>query len=362
MTFSHSFSVYIFIYLIIPALFLYRYKLVYSHENYLSKNNTENLRGIAISVIIIHHLVSATSKPDLLTPFIGIGYLGVSIFFFLSGYGITSSYLNKANYLDGFFGKRMAKIFIPFIVLNLIHLSINWMAFGLKYSLLDSIFYISGINLINGSMWYINAIFFWYICFYVLFRYFEKHTEIMFIVTALIYFFGCKQLNLGKYWFDTSFIFPIGVLFCLRKDYIMTILQKYYYHIILVSTFFFVIFFKINQGKTSLAAISARSTAAIMFVVLICLFLYKVDISGNKLLAFMGSISYELYLIHARIIQLNIVSVNNGISFDKIVFYFMLSIVSALLMNRCTLIMHSAFNKFLRKKNKFIETNDTFKI
>lgn len=87
------------------------------------REDIDGLRGIAIILVVLFHLF-----PD----YIPNGYLGVDIFFVISGYLITGSILKKINTNDftwkGFIGKRIKRIipalFFIFLLFQLIALFI----------------------------------------------------------------------------------------------------------------------------------------------------------------------------------------------------------------------------------------------
>ena len=60
------------------------------------------LKGILAVLIVLHHLTYEIKSP-LLQPFHSWGAPIVSVFFFISGYGLMTSYKNKGkHYLSGF--------------------------------------------------------------------------------------------------------------------------------------------------------------------------------------------------------------------------------------------------------------------
>lgn len=70
-------------------------------KDYLSKENTKALKGIFAVFVLWHHLYQYSA---LITGtvigivFQAMGYLSVGMFFFLSGYGLTTSYRNRGVY------------------------------------------------------------------------------------------------------------------------------------------------------------------------------------------------------------------------------------------------------------------------
>ena len=95
------------------------------HTAYLSKRNTDCLKGILAVLVLIHHL---TQNSGLLmdTPlrgvFANLGYLSVSAFLFLSGYGMMASYNKKGKkYAEQLPLKRMLPFYCIIIILIVMH-------------------------------------------------------------------------------------------------------------------------------------------------------------------------------------------------------------------------------------------------
>ena len=93
-------------------------------DGHLGKNATNNLKGISIIFIILHHInqeigeVGGTFFSSRLTL---AGRLGVAIFFFVSGYGVMRQYQIKGStYLKNFLSHRV----LPIVVLYLLAMAI----------------------------------------------------------------------------------------------------------------------------------------------------------------------------------------------------------------------------------------------
>ena len=74
-------------------------------EDIANRNCTTTLRGIAILIIMIGHVGVSGFGCRLFNPFGGIG---VAMFLFLSGYGLSESF--KKNGLNHFWKKKMMRI------------------------------------------------------------------------------------------------------------------------------------------------------------------------------------------------------------------------------------------------------------
>ena len=70
------------------------------NQNYLSRENTDCLKGICAIMVVICHVCSRTNigaSIGLGPIYTAFGYWAVSGFMFMSGYGLTRSILNKYN-------------------------------------------------------------------------------------------------------------------------------------------------------------------------------------------------------------------------------------------------------------------------
>lgn len=83
-------------------------------DTFFSMNQTNWLRSIAILMIMFSHfypLLGLTYDDGVFSLCLNFGYIGVAIFFLLSGYSLMISKMNKPNYLKGFLHKRILRLF-----------------------------------------------------------------------------------------------------------------------------------------------------------------------------------------------------------------------------------------------------------
>lgn len=88
--------------------------------DYLSKENTNCLRGFFASMVVLHHLSGVVPcLYNLMEPFPRLfgmlGFFSVAVFFFLSGYGLIISYHEKTDYLETFWHKRIIPLYMVFM-------------------------------------------------------------------------------------------------------------------------------------------------------------------------------------------------------------------------------------------------------
>jgi len=139
--------------------------LLPQNKEYLCVKSTSGLRGFLALGIIFHHLSPWVTTGSEFSNFSYMGAYIVSIFFFLSAYGLYNQNENKKNYLDKFLVTRLSKILLPFFAVSLIYLLYRFV----DGQLLDLNFFISLFK--NGSTiifngWFVNVIILLYIFFY----------------------------------------------------------------------------------------------------------------------------------------------------------------------------------------------------
>lgn len=125
----------------------------------ISKEDTQILKGLAILMVIVEYLGQVLHIAAL-NP---LGPIGVCLFLFISGYGLSCSY--EKNGKNRYFSKRVLKVYIPYLVS--IILFCVWSCFIGNALTVRTIFeYVMLKNLPQGSFWYLQLLFYWYVIFF----------------------------------------------------------------------------------------------------------------------------------------------------------------------------------------------------
>lgn len=94
------------------------------------KSKTVLLKAILPMLILLHHL-SAVTAWACLKPFGVVGIAVVSLFFFISGYGLLASFQKKGIlYLESFFRKRMLPVISTYIGALVLYLLFRTIVYG----------------------------------------------------------------------------------------------------------------------------------------------------------------------------------------------------------------------------------------
>lgn len=278
-------------------------------DDYLGVQSTNGLKGFLALGIVFHHLSEWITTG---TEFSNFSYMGtyiVSVFFFLSGYGLYVQNERKENYLDNFLVKRLSRILIPFIFISSIYLiyrSINGQA--LTTSFFMNLFKKGSTITYNG--WFVDIIILMYVFFYISFKIFSNRTVAILVNTLLIggYIILAIKLGYGFWWYNSSLPFVLGLLWAKNKKYIDEILNKYYFIILMCITGLLFISHQYSFVLKKLHLVDSYSYGFaanldnIIFTLFSILILRKIDFS-NKYLLFLGKISFELYMIHGLVMS-----------------------------------------------------------
>lgn len=294
--------------LLLISLLIY---LLPQNKEYLNVKTTSGLRGFLALGIIFHHLSQWVTTG---TEFSNFSYMGtyiVSIFFFLSAYGLYIQNENKNNYLDSFLIRRLSKILFPFFAISSIYLIYR----VLDGQLLDLTFFVNlfvkGRTIIYNG-WFVNVIIFLYLCFYLSFKFFNNKVLSIVLNTIFIFCFICFAIKLGYgfWWYNSTLAFIIGLIWAKNQEKIDKILEKHYFVVLILITVLLFVSHQYNNLLNYLNlkdsysyAIAANVDNLIFTVYFIVLFMKKLNFS-NKYLVFVGKISFELYMIHGLVMSI----------------------------------------------------------
>lgn len=297
-------------YIVIP-FFAIRAINVGEKSKGLSLDACDTLKGLSILLIMIHHAAQKFMPAGFLKPYQDFGYLGVSIFIFLSGYGLTLSYL-KNNKLNGFFRRRLSKVYTPFVVISLIYVVV-YVITNHSYDLYEVIISILGVKLVNGSYWFVHYIIFAYVFYYFSLRFGHEKLGVWFVsFLTVIYWVACYNYALGKWWYTTSFCFPLGVYVAFHNEKIKSNIVDNIYLFVGFSVFLLAASTVAALTKILLLASIAKTISSLTFAFLVYVGATVVSIN-SPFLSRLGKFSYEVYLCHIFILSL-FVDLNSAIN------------------------------------------------
>lgn len=287
-------------------------------DNYISKNESLALRGVCITMIVLHNFIHSVVpfheneksfsviRADFFVnnifdqPILGtisyLGWLGVPMFFFLSGYGLNKKYGNQLPNKLFFIKWHYFKLLLlagPIILFSNILASTPISQIVGQLSLINTFFDLKCINPISwirpASFWYIRVALEFYILYAILlYRINSKLLlALAFVANLSLFFFDWSTVRILKYhhtgWL---FVFSLGI-FTAKNPQWTKYLNNAYIPFLL---FVLLIISNINQYLWYFCDV-----ISVVFLLSIKKYI------TNKYIVFIGTISAFLYVTHTAV-------------------------------------------------------------
>ena len=312
---------------VLIAVVLFTFKRA-KHTDLFPVSVTQELKGLGIlTVVFAHFAYMLVTNADFLFPLSIIAGVGVDLFLFMSGYGLTVGMLKKPLPILEFYKRRVIKIFIPFwvaIILifaaNAIFLDIHYTVPYMIQSLLGWFPTAEGFNDVNSPFWYIT----WMMMFYILFPLVFSTKRpwlsaiILSVIATLIGVYN--PLEMGDNWLHRlhTVAFSLGIIFAWllfetkdKENKLVKVLKhfrnesKFMPYIVIALMLAVVVYMSLHTTANhwpTLTAILGKgyfvdqlTSIIIMFAFIIIFSLKRFD---NRFLSIYGLYSFEVYLIH----------------------------------------------------------------
>ena len=231
-------------------------------NSFMSIGDTLFLRGFWCIIVVLVHVPADYHNriQDMLGSF---AYIGVTFFFMTSAYGLKWSIDHKVGYMDGFWRRRLPPILVPALIAS----AFNVAAKGING---DPISVLSFLNINN----WIKVLLLYYVVFWV------------------IYGLLPRKLNMGG---AQDFIMCLVVLVLSLIDYF----TKFKITMIwVVEPLGFAYGILAAKWSDSIRKWMSRQWTLFMYEVL-----SKLKV-GNRVNAFLGSISYEVYILNVAVFKM----------------------------------------------------------
>lgn len=176
---------------------------------------TDIVKFITALLVVNGHLFLFGGGPHAWVQEMNIGPLCVSLFFFLSGYGLMCSYERKGDiYLKGFLLHRLGRVVLPLITAYVVTLPIYRIVKGtIDWHVVLSTLYWGGPFL--QFSWYVTEIILLYIFFYVTMKlHMNKQSKIYILTFLVLLMMGVLVFTKQPIWYIESLpAFIIGFWF-----------------------------------------------------------------------------------------------------------------------------------------------------
>ena len=334
------------------------------NEEYTSLKQTRMLQGVAALGVAFHHIAQKTCgswHPSQyivhgLDFFLDLGYIFVAVFFFLSGVWLYKSLKTKPDYLKHFFLNRVLPIIIAFYLAEFLYLILR-LLMGQYMTPTKVLWYLSGLHMANENGWYLVVIPFFYLFFWLAFRFIRNEWAAIsaVFVLVLLYTAGCTLVDhqyvwwiRGEWWYNSVILFPFGLLCAklgnrltrlFRKGWLFWLLLSIVciYGALQLSGFtvdrlgYYVEGFSLRE-KFLRRAGSAASQWLVCLAVIWCVFLFLMKCRiGNRILALYGALSLDFYITHGAFVELfgfNFMDTTRSLSYVRDVPLFTLIVIT----------------------------------
>lgn len=281
--------------------------------DYLSLPQTTALKGILAMCVLLCHTVPASMVfyGSILSPLIGsLGYLSVSVFFFLSGYGIMTQYrVKQEDYLRSFLRKRVLSIYLLTVFLIALYWAFHQLL-GNKDSLqqIISSFLIGNTIVSNG--WYLQVIVLFYLLWYVTARLINtlrtRNIVLSCIITAYM-LVAAISLRASTWYYECSLSFLLGILFQQHKAELEQVFFKskrsYIRWLILIACLFIGCYVAVHMTYSAQASINMiikigfKCLSSPLFCILVILVMAILKLERSKIFRWLGELSIEIYVL-----------------------------------------------------------------
>lgn len=255
------------------------------------KQRTLPLRGIAAIMIVIYHVAHNVPEVPVLNQALMWGDTAVCLFFFLSGYGLMMSYQkNGDNYLRGFLDHRFGKLLPPFLIAAIGYEIYQSTHAG--HSTIDSLTAIAHGGTVLPDSWFVITIISYYLLFYACARMLRTPRAVVIglWMASVVYIAALYGLGWESYWYKTVFTFNIGTTYALLEGKVKEIIAAHpsvltWGSIALALTI------------VALGLTSVKLPISYLLPLLVVAAVYAMGMWRSRVLAFLGTISYEIYIM-----------------------------------------------------------------
>lgn len=309
-------------------------RLLGGDKNTLSpydKHKLNFIKAILPIVIIIHHLSNRG------IPHLGkIGQWGdivMYIFFAMSGFGLMLSVQKRKDYLIGFLGRSMLKLYIPYTIAFFAFALYRWLN---ETSILE-VYCEKGVCGLVPTSWYIFVLSLFYAFFFFTFRFLKANTITKMLTVMLLvgaYCILAQHFGVSPWRWNRCPAFCIGLLFGYYDEQIRSHLN-WLFTLVLIILLLLVPPFRwfvqpLTQGAT-------------FFLVV---YLVK-RVPDNAVIRFMSAVSLDMFIIQSLAIDLVILNIAITNTIVVVPFVLVLDILFGIVMHRTAVQINSAITHYM---------------
>lgn len=278
--------------LMVAVLIVSYYLTQPTRREFMDLNHSAVIKGLSIIFVILAHIGGKFHIYELKP----LGGIGVTLFLICSGYGVSESFKQKR--LKQFWTNKISKVWAPYFLIQTLA------AVGFHQDLSIYLLDISLIDYEHPFGWFMQYIFLWYIVFYILYRNHRLSDKTRLAWLALFSFgtiFTPYQL-----WAEQAFSFLIGIALSTYKDSLNGEKLSKWWPVFLGGGWLFGLtqLYYPSEEIFWLTSNLQQIMLKTPFAIGVILMTYRYNFFlRNKLLHYIGEISFYLYLAHAYTLE-----------------------------------------------------------
>lgn len=287
-----------------------------------TKTHTSYCKGIAIILMVIHHLfwnvpnIGVRVGEIAISQRIGIiGKVCVSIFLILSGLGLSSNYKNNFN-KNKFYRKRLFKLYLNYwfiVITSTIILIIFFkrsfdILIGVNFKgILKLILNITGFQFligyqgINGAWWFTSVIIVSYLLFPLIIKMLEKYDYRFVLITFFLSFIDIIPLGRIEIFNILGWVFPFIIGCYIEKNNLIEKIKQYVdrntKQYILIIMLIVALIIRSNLPATGIIGIKFDYLLGLFIIVMVYIFWEKIKFTKN-IICYLGQKSMDIYYVH----------------------------------------------------------------
>lgn len=304
------------------------------NERPLSLAQSKFIQGFLALCVVFHHCAQKVVFERWRTGFSFsglevmalLGFAFVGYFFLCSGYGLYQSCQRRPDYLDNLLARRVVPLLAIYYICNTAYL-VGRLAMGETFGALQLVCLVCGLGLANPNSWFVVSLPLMYLLFYAARKSCADEalvTRRLFLGTGLYILVGMVATTLlsgavrygiflGRWWYNTAILFPLGYLLGQREREAWEWMRRSYRTQVACAAVLFVGSFVLSLLVGTLSflvpivgvlgplrpvvelALESLSTIGLAWGLLLYSLRRRVT---SRLLGFYGGLTLELYLTH----------------------------------------------------------------
>ncbi|MBE5823708.1 MAG: acyltransferase [Butyrivibrio sp.] len=276
----------------------------------ISREESKILKAIAIMSVIFAHgygwagafaCVPIINSRRLLTFFV---QCGLTLFLFLSGYGVYHSYSEKG--FGAYWNNKIDKVFVPATIIQLVWCLVLFLCNskslvlgeGEWYELFLDIICVNPHNRADGTMWFLSFLLFCYLSFYFFFRFI--HNKKAALMLLIVYWMILSPI-MPRIWVDVQYYIPafvMGIIVAfVSKIRIFHLRKRSLFYIILLLAVVISLYLVFLFRKNYVVDVVGGLCSAFLFILLVKL----IGTGYLRHIGYFGGISFYIYLLEYKV-------------------------------------------------------------